>query len=119
MSARPKALYSLMEKDVRIVVRPKDEGVAKKAAEKAVSTYQSKSGFECKSEVKAELPKDSYVELSHRPRRSAQASRPGPAVSSSWATTAGSRSTTRLTSVSACSRKRHLSPLYPRTNGSR
>lgn len=55
-----------MEKDIRVLVRSSDSSIAKKAVEKAVATFKSESGFECKHEIKEDLPKDSYASPRHQ-----------------------------------------------------
>lgn len=54
-------LYSLMEKDVKIVCRSKDASLVNKAKDEAASEFKEAAGFEVKLSVLEELPKESYV----------------------------------------------------------
>jgi len=53
------ALFSLMEKDIKLLIRSQDAKLAQRAVEEAVSSYKDQSGLDCKYEIKEELPKDS------------------------------------------------------------
>jgi len=52
-------LYSLMEKDVKIVCRSKDASLVNKAKDEAASEFKEAAGFEVKLSVLEELPKES------------------------------------------------------------
>lgn len=53
------ALYSLMEKDVTVSVRPQDLRIAEKAISQALKTYKQVTGINCNHTVKDELLKHS------------------------------------------------------------
>ncbi|GAA5899781.1 H(+)-transporting V1 sector ATPase subunit E [Sporobolomyces salmoneus] len=49
------ALYTMMEKDIQVSGRPKDQSLLKKAADEAASEFEDKIGFKVKIEVNEEL----------------------------------------------------------------
>ncbi|GAA5835848.1 hypothetical protein JCM3766R1_005867 [Sporobolomyces carnicolor] len=49
------ALYTMMEKDIQVSGRPKDQSLLKKAADEAASEFEEKIGFKVKIEVDEEL----------------------------------------------------------------
>lgn len=51
----PQALYTMMEKDIQVSGRPKDQSLLKKAADEAASEFEEKIGFKVKIEVDEEL----------------------------------------------------------------
>lgn len=49
------ALYTMMEKDIQVSGRPKDQSVLKQAAEDAAGEFEEKIGYKPKIEVDEEL----------------------------------------------------------------
>ncbi|GAA5853568.1 hypothetical protein JCM9279_001317 [Rhodotorula babjevae] len=49
------ALFTLMEKDIKVSGRPKDQELLKKATEQAAAVFKEQAGFEVKTEVDDQL----------------------------------------------------------------
>lgn len=53
--ARTQALYTLMEKDITVSGRPKDQKLLKKAVEEASKEFKEKAGIDVQCDVNDEL----------------------------------------------------------------
>lgn len=58
------ALFRLMEKNVKVSGRPKDQEILKKAVDDAASEFRDKSGIDVRVEVDDQLSDKSWVALS-------------------------------------------------------
>jgi hypothetical protein len=100
------ALYTLMEKDITVSGRPKDQKLLQKAVEEAASEFKDKAGFEVQYEVDDKLGDKSCVlaSLSGFSLQAYVCNPTGTAESSCAGTGLGSRSTTRSTNGCGCCR---------------
>lgn len=64
LSFSPQALFTLMEKDIKVSGRPKDQALLKKATEQAAADFKEQAGFEVKTEVDDQLGDKSCVLVS-------------------------------------------------------
>jgi hypothetical protein len=59
VTIRPQALFTLMEKDVKILCRAKDSALVNQAKDEAKKEFEEQAGFEIKLTVAEELPEGS------------------------------------------------------------